>query len=152
MKHLLIGAVVALVLGSGCAQKVPPPDLTQPGITAWENMRYQGYMDSARDLSITVAAVPVTVAKPIVVWHRSAITTLHSRSEGWKQTILTGLDEVSRNIPPTQDKLLLALTAVRTVLSIVLREVPTTDAAMIAAYEAAYAASLQRDTDWLAAH
>jgi len=150
--QLVRASLLLLVLASlGCSKTVPPPNLTPPGIVAWENMRYQGYMDSARDIA-TIPAVPVSVGKPIVTWHRSGITILHARSEGWKASILTSLDEALRNVPADQDRIRQALTAARLVLTYVLRKEPIDDASVIAAYEAAYASSLGRDDSWLAAH
>ena len=151
MNRIFFGVVVALVLTTGCEKKVPPPTLSGPGIIAWENNTYQSYMDTAREVAI-IPAVPVTVAKPVVTWHRSAISTLHARTDQWKDIILAGLAEAQKNVPPTQNNLILALTAVRMVLSVVLREVPQTNEEMIAAYELAYTSSLARDDQWLASH
>jgi hypothetical protein len=152
MKHMLIGAVVALVL-TGCHKQVPPPQLSPVGVIAWENGHYQPYMDTARDLAISIPQVPAPVAKPIVVWHRSAITVLHARSDKWKDVIIAGLGETVRNLPATTDpRSGQALEAARLVLMYVLREEPITDASVIAAYEAMYTGSISRDDQWLATH
>lgn len=150
MRHLAFGLVV-LALFSGCASA--PPNLGQKAKVAWENSRYQGQMDVVRNTAIEVSAIPVTVVKPVVTWHRSSIIILHQRSDGWKASIITGLNEVQMNLPPAQKQQWgQYFDAVRVVLEFVMREEAPTDESVIAAYEKAYEASKKVDDDWLAGH
>lgn len=147
----LVLSIVALSLWS-CASA--PPNLTPPGLAAWNNSRVQTGFDVVRDVAVNASVgVPPTSVRRAVMWHRSAITILHERGNGAKALILTSLDEFQKDLPPAQQQqwgpyIMLA----KGILTAVIREVPSTDAEVIAAYEAAFRSSLKKDDDWLAAN
>lgn len=99
-----LALVVALAGMTACAKA--PLNLTPAATVAFNNMRVQKALDLIRDTvddgSKTVppvfsAALDVQVA----TWHESAITVIHA-GPNWKPQVLTGLDELQKDLTAAQ--------------------------------------------------
>jgi hypothetical protein len=102
--RVIVGLLLAYSVA--CA-KVPPTVTTPQGKVAWENIQVTKSLDLVRDLAIAATHSGVIVRSQgllIVDWHSAAIRTLDARSQGWKASIVTGLDEALKELSPEQRK------------------------------------------------
>lgn len=107
----LATALTATVLGTpGCATPAAvagrsTANLTAPGIQALHGKEAVKYLDIIRDLGIAAEAakkIPTATAERIVRWHRAAIQTIDQTPNGWKPSVLTGLDQLQRSLTPEE--------------------------------------------------
>ena len=93
----------------GCASA--PPNLSPAATLAWNNTRVIRGLDVLRDSAIEAnkqispEGTPLlseATTRKVVLYHASAITTIHATSSGWKAAVLTGLDEVVKDLPPKE--------------------------------------------------
>jgi hypothetical protein len=97
--------ILFLLIATSCAKA--PPSLSPVGVQAFNNTRVIKALDLVRDTAIDAnAQVPPLVStvttRKIVTYHRSAIIIIHGTPNGWKATVLTGLDETVKNLPPAE--------------------------------------------------
>lgn len=123
MKQLLIGFVVALVLGGSINCAKAPPNLSPDGVSAFNNLRIQRGMDLVRDTAIVAndqipPVISTATTRMIVMWHRSAIILVHERSTDWQNLLSIGLDELQKNLPQEERQLIAPyITLVKTILA-----------------------------------
>lgn len=116
MKYALL--VLALIF-SACSHT--PPNLSPAGASAFQRHEIQRDLDLVRDVAIDAQAQMVlseATTRKIVMWHRSAITIMHNAQTGWVAAVTTSLDELVRDLPPDEAKVITAYVAlVKTVLA-----------------------------------
>jgi hypothetical protein len=106
-RSLLI--VLALALACACAKA--PPDLSPAGTAAFHATRVVKALDQFRDIATAANAetpplISTVTTRQIVLYHRSAVTTIGATPSGWVATVQAGLDEVKDRLPSTERKLL----------------------------------------------
>jgi hypothetical protein len=121
MKWILLLASFLFVATPACTHA--PPTASPQAQLAFQGTRVIKALDLLRDFAIDGnAQVPPLIStattRKVVVYHRSAITLIHDIPSGWKATVLTGLDEVGKDLPATESqKLAPYLVLVKTVLA-----------------------------------
>lgn len=100
--------LVALALAIGCTHA--PPTLSPQGVQAFNNTRVIKGLDLIRDVAVDANAqtppiVSTDTTRKIVTYHRSALLVIHDIPNGWKATVLTGLDETVRGLPAKESQL-----------------------------------------------
>lgn len=98
----LIAALFVAVALVSCAKA--PPNLTPIAAQNWKQHEVQKDLDLVRDLAHDAnAQVPPIVSENatriITRWHETAITLVHNAPAGWKQTLLASLNDLKKNIP-----------------------------------------------------
>lgn len=98
-------AVLILAALVVCGCRHAPPGSSPRAHAAFQGTQVIKTLDLLRDYATDAnAQVPPLIStvttRKIVIYHRSAITTIHDIPNGWKPTVLTGLDEVQKNLPP----------------------------------------------------
>ena len=101
-RHLRSSVILVLLLFSACA-KTPPTVTTPQGITAFQNLQIYKTLDLIRDIAIDAndtepPILRTDVTRKVVSWHKSALTLIHARAEGWRAVILNGLDGILRTM------------------------------------------------------
>jgi hypothetical protein len=101
--------LLVLVAAIGCAHA--PPTLSPVGRTAFYNTRVIKGLDILRDFAVDAnAQVPPLMStdttRKVVLYHRSALNVIHSTGNGWQPVVLTGLEEVARNLPTKEAQLI----------------------------------------------
>jgi hypothetical protein len=89
----------------------PPPTIGPQGVIAFQNIQIQKPLDLARDIAIEANATtpPLMredVTRKIVLWHKSALTVLHTRNGDWKVTLAASMDEVLKNLNAQESSVL----------------------------------------------
>ena len=84
--YFVVSCLLGAALGLAVAGCHAPPNLTPQATTAWHGTRVIHAIDVIRDIAIDGAAtrppvVSETTARRVVTWHRSALLTIHARSE-----------------------------------------------------------------------
>ena len=100
MKYLWL--VLLLTLAPACRHA--PPTVSTRAQLAFQGTRVIKALDLIRDFAVDGnAQAPPLISTPttrkVVTYHRSAITLVHDIPSGWKQTLLTGLDETVKDLP-----------------------------------------------------
>jgi len=90
------------LFGCGAAQ---PPNLTPQATIAFHGTQIIKDADRLREVAVSAhATVPPLLSAEetltIVNWHKAAITTIHDAPSGWKNTVLTGLDQAVQALSP----------------------------------------------------
>lgn len=115
----LVMALVALLTSTvltlgACAPKAiggrSTANLTAAGggIQALHGIEAVKYLDIIRDLAVDgekIGKVKTSTAAAIVRWHRAAITTIDATPNGWKPSVLTGIDQLSATLTPEEHTL-----------------------------------------------
>lgn len=115
-------ALVLFVVAPSVGCRHAPPTLSPEATTAFQNTQIQQPLDLLRDLAVNAHAqtpplLSEAATRKIVTYHQAAITTLHTRAQGWQATLLTGLTDLTATLAPAEQQLLAPyLTLVRTVL------------------------------------
>lgn len=112
MRSLLIYSVLffALLVPSSACVKAPP-NLTPQAVSAFNNTRVQKTLDLLRDtVDDGTKTTPPIFSKAtdvkVATWHKSALTIIHSTGNGWKSAIMTSLDELPKDLPPAEAKII----------------------------------------------
>lgn len=114
MRHRLTRAhaaiFVVLLTCSACTANAPP-NLSPVARQAFTNTRVIKGLDLIRDTAVSAnAQVPPLVStdttRKIVAYHRSALLVIRDVPNGWKATVMTGLTETVRGLPPAESQLL----------------------------------------------
>ena len=97
--------VLVALLASGCAHT--PPNLSPAAQTAWKQHEIQKDLDLIRDLAQDANArvpplISTNTARAVTLWHKSAIMLVHDAAQGWRLTVLAGLDELRTNLPAAE--------------------------------------------------
>ncbi len=108
MKRFIIAFTIFATVG--CA---PPAavggrstaNLTAPGIRALQTTEVVKVLDIIRDTAIdgnatNVISTPTTTK--IVTWHKVTLQTIQSTPDGWKTTVLSGLDNLKSALPSNE--------------------------------------------------
>jgi hypothetical protein len=109
MKRFLSGLLVAAtLLAPACASKVPP-NLTPAATVAWYDTQVLKALDLFRDAvvdanALTPPLVSEKTTRRVVAWHESTIKIIHAIPAGWESTVTTGLDELVRDLPVSEAK------------------------------------------------
>ena len=110
-----------LTLSTGCASA--PPNIGQPATAAFYQHRAQDALTQIRNVAQSAAAqglVSQQTANDITRWHRAAIVTVHQASAGWRETVITSLQEAVKLLPEAEAKIVRPYVALAVTL---LREV-----------------------------
>ena len=104
MKKLTLTAIL-VSLALGCAQ--PPPNLSPAGVAAFKGTQVIKALDMLRDVAIDAhATVPPllaeTTTRSVVLYHKSAITIIHSTPNGWAPSVQAGLAELSKTLAASE--------------------------------------------------
>jgi len=104
MKGFIVTLALALVLG-GCAKA--PPELSPAGNAAFQAAKVVRTLDIVRDVATDAhAQVPPLIStdntRRIVTWHSAALRTIGAAPGGWKPTVLAGLDQLEKVVPPAE--------------------------------------------------
>lgn len=99
-----------LLLTASCTGTVPP-NLSPAGAAAFVQTRVVKGLDVIRDSAILAndqrpALLSEATTRKIVTWHRSALLLVNSGTPGWPTTVQTGLDEILKDLPPTEARTL----------------------------------------------
>ena len=89
--------VIVLLILAACAKA--PPNLGPQGTIAYQNLQIQRTLDLLRDAAISANEVeppvlPTRTTREVVLYHKSAITILHARAQGWQTALTTSLDSI----------------------------------------------------------
>lgn len=95
---------VLLLFGVAEACRHAPPTASPQAQIAFQATRAIKALDLLRDYATDANAqnpplINTDLTRKIVVYHRSAITTIHDFPSGWKPSVQTGLDEVLKDLP-----------------------------------------------------
>ncbi len=106
MKPLILAFCLTL---SACASA--PLNLSPAGQTAFQNTRVIKGLDLIRDTAVSAnAQIPPLVStdttRKIVTYHRSALLIIRDVPNGWKASVLTGLDETVKDLPAKEAQLI----------------------------------------------
>jgi len=102
-----------------------PPNLSPVGVTAFNNNRIQHGFDLIRDTAQDANAqtpplISTATTRKVTVWHESAIKLLHET--GGLNRLTLGLDELLKDVPPTESQLLLPyVTLAKTIIAEVVK-------------------------------
>jgi hypothetical protein len=109
---ILIGGVIVTTAGCATPASVAgqsTANLTAPGIQALHGKEVVKYLDIIRDLAIDAEAagkIPTATTANIIRWHKAAINTINQTPNGWKATVLTGMDAVQAALTPAEHGIL----------------------------------------------
>lgn len=97
--------VLSLVVLAACASA--PPALSPPGNAAFQAIKVVRTLDVVRDIAISAneQAPPLISTgntRKIVTWHLAALKTIGAVPGGWKPTVLAGLDQLEKAVPPAE--------------------------------------------------
>ncbi len=84
-------------------------NLTTPGIAALHASEVVKVLDVIRDTAVDAEAVklmPTATAKAVVTWHNAALETIKATPNGWKATVLAGLDALLKGLAPAERQIL----------------------------------------------
>ena len=77
-------------------------DLTAPGIRALHATEVVKALDIIRDTAIdgeAAGVVPLATAKAVVTWHTAALRAIAATPNGWKASMLAGLEALKTALP-----------------------------------------------------
>jgi len=102
MKRLIYALVLSVSL-AGCANN-RPPNLSPAGNAAFTQMQVQKALDTIRDIVQDGNATQPPVfstdtARKVTQWHKIAIVTVHTASQGWQKTLEQSLGDVVVSLP-----------------------------------------------------
>lgn len=123
--RLALVALVTLLAISSCAK--PPLNLSPEATAAFNKTRVIKGLDILRDTAVDAnKQIPPLVSEAtmlrVVRYHQGAVRTIVATDTGWQTTVTTGLDEVNRNLPSSEQTLLKPYIAlVKTILNEVTR-------------------------------
>ena len=97
----LIAALLVMAT-VGCAKA--PPSLSPAGTAAFHATRIVRALDLFRDAAISAndqspPLISTNTTRQIVLYHRSAVTTIGAAPSGWAPVVQTGLAELVKNLP-----------------------------------------------------
>lgn len=96
-------SVPAAIGGRSTAQ------LSTPGITALHTLEVVKVLDIIRDTAIDSEAAKIistSTATKVITWHRATLETIKDLPNGWKDTVLSGLDNVKGILSPSELKII----------------------------------------------
>lgn len=98
---------VVLLLFSLVSCASAPRSLSPVGVQDYNNTRVIKALDLVRDTAVDAnAQIPQLLSeaatRKIVTYHRSALVTINATKSGWRSTVLAGLDEAVKDLPPQQ--------------------------------------------------
>ena len=101
--------VALLVVTAGCASA--PPHLSPVGHAAFVNTRVIKGLDLLRDSAVEASAqqpplVSLATTRKVVLYHESTLKIIHAAGTGWQAVVLTGLDELLKDVPAKDHALL----------------------------------------------
>lgn len=93
--------LLLIVLAVSCAKV--PPSLTPAGVAAFQGTQAIKALDLLRDAAIDANAltpplISTDTTRRVVLYHKSAITIIHSTPAGWRSTVQTGLTELRQSL------------------------------------------------------
>jgi hypothetical protein len=103
--------LVALMLGSSMACASAPPNLTPQATQAFYNTRVTKVLDLLRETAVSAHAqtppiVSTLVLRRVTMYHESSIKIMHAAGSGWQPAVLTGLDELTKDVTPAEKQIL----------------------------------------------
>lgn len=106
MKTLLL--VLALTF-TACASA--PPTLGPAAAQAFQNTRVVKGLDLLRDAAIDANAqtpplLNTATTRKVVLYHESSVKIIHASGSGWKAAVVTGLDELPKDLPAAEASVL----------------------------------------------
>lgn len=109
MKCLNKLLIIYILFAVGCVHA--PPELSPDAKAAFNKTRVIKVLDVLRDFVIaaedqTPKLVSTNEARKVVEWHRSSLRIIDSISNGWQVTVEASLDELAKNLPPNEQRLL----------------------------------------------
>lgn len=89
-----------------------PPTLTPKATEAFHGTEAIKGLDLLRNFVVDAnKQIPPLISTPtmlkVVKYHRSALVLIHDIPNGWKATVLTGLDEVVKDLPAAESQKLI---------------------------------------------
>ena len=101
---LLIGLLCFAPLG-GCVKA--PPDITPQATQAFHKTNVLKGLDLARDFAIDAEATDPKVlstaaTRKIVTYHQSAVRIMQAADAGWREAVMSALDELLDNLTPAE--------------------------------------------------
>lgn len=84
-------------------------NLTTPGLVALHASAVVKVLDVVRDTAVDGEAaklIPTATAKSVVTWHKAALDTIKATPNGWKSTVLAGLDALAKGLTDAERKIL----------------------------------------------
>ena len=111
MKWLI---VVGLLCWTGCTHA--PPTLSPEATDAYNKTRAIKGLDILRDTAIDANAqdpplLDTAITRKVVLYHDSAVRIIVATGDGWRATVLVGLDELLDDVPPDSRSLLVPYVA-----------------------------------------
>lgn len=105
MKTLMLVLVLFSFVPAACSSQVPP-NLNPQATAAWYGTRAIKALDLVRDVAVDGNALEpplfsTDVTREVVEYHRSAIKIIHETPNGWKSAVSAGLEELKKNLSPT---------------------------------------------------
>ncbi len=106
----IIGGFVALsACATGNVNGRSTVNLTPPGLAALHASEVVKVLDVIRDTAVDAEAaklMPTATAKVVVTWHKAALDTIKATPNGWKATVLAGLDALEKGLSTSEAKIL----------------------------------------------
>lgn len=104
LRHYIIIAVLAGA-AFGCASA--PPNLSPAAHVAFVNTRAIKGLDILRDFAIDAnnqqpPIIATATTRRVVLYHESAVKIIYASGSGWQSAVLTGLDELVKDIPASE--------------------------------------------------
>ena len=121
--RLMIPILLCLCLSFSTSCAHPPPTLTPQGVSDWNTLQIGHDLDLIRDIvdagaHTSPAIFSRDVDVKVATWHKAAVTTLASRTAGWKAAIQTGVDQLLAALSQgDRDKLTPYALLIKTVLA-----------------------------------
>ncbi len=119
--------LLALVLaGSSFACASAPPNLSPAAHVAFVNTRAIKGLDILRDFAIDAnnqqpPIISTATTRKVVLYHESSVKIIDASGSGWRAAVLTGLDELVKEIPASESP---KLTPYVILLKTILTEIP----------------------------
>ncbi len=129
MKRTLIYFTLSVILGFGAGMGAvgcihnAPASLSTQGQSAFYRTRLVKALDVIRDTAVdaeAAGALSTATTRKVVVAHESLLKVIDVAAAGWKAAVGTGMDELTRDLPPSEAQLLRPYVAL---IKIVLQEV-----------------------------
>lgn len=106
-------AVIALIfsVAAACGASHMPPNLTPQAQTAFNKTKAIKTLDLVRDIAIDAnaqssALMTVDDTRKVVTFHQSSLKIIQASDAGWSQIVVTSLQELLKNLPPSERDLL----------------------------------------------
>jgi hypothetical protein len=126
VKKLPAVLLACILAGSafGCASA--PPNLSPAAHVAFVNTRAIKGLDILRDFAIDAnnqqpPIISTATTRKVVLYHESSVKIIDASGSGWRAAVLTGLDELVKEIPANESP---KLTPYVILLKTILTEIP----------------------------